>query len=83
MAKLIPAGFFQKRKSNTQPSNMTVNQKRLGLAFIKTSTRNFLKDSCIELAETLKRYHFFANMHFSTLQFGENGRQAIDIPIEI
>jgi hypothetical protein len=59
MKKLMPAGFFQKRKSNAQPSRITVNQKRFGLDFIQTSTGNFYKDSPMRLAETLKRYQKF------------------------
>jgi hypothetical protein len=72
MKKLTPAGLFQKRKSNAQPSRITVNQKRLGLAFIQTSTGNFHKDSATRLAETLKRYQKFTKTGFLVLQLDEN-----------
>ena len=52
----MPVGFLQKRKSNAQPNRITVNQKRFGLFFIRTSTENLYKDSPMRLAETLKRY---------------------------
>src|SRR3972149_3897221 len=41
MAKLMPAGVFPKRKSNAQPSRMTMVQKRLGLFFIQASMKAF------------------------------------------
>src|SRR6188474_865111 len=37
MAKLMPAGFFQKRRSKAQPSRITMAQKRFGLVFIDAS----------------------------------------------
>src|SRR5215475_8243211 len=41
MAKLIPSGFFQKRKSNTHPSRIMTAQKRFGLVFIEASMQIF------------------------------------------
>jgi hypothetical protein len=57
MAKLIPRGFFQKRKSNAHPRTITIAQKRFGLVFTRTSMKDLPKLSLIALAETLKRYH--------------------------
>src|SRR5687767_4595195 len=37
MAKLMPAGFSQKRKSKAQPSRTTMVQKRFGLVSIDAS----------------------------------------------
>src|SRR6266498_2789122 len=57
MAKLIPRGFFQKRKSNAHPSTITIAQKRFGLVFTRASMKDLSKLSPVVLAETLKRYH--------------------------
>ena len=57
--KLMPAGFFQKRKSNAHPSRMTMSQNRFGLVFMHSLQKIFSNYSRTALAETLKRYHDF------------------------
>src|SRR6188474_3390094 len=67
MAKLIPRGFFQNRKSNAHPNRMTIVQKRFGLVFTQASMKVLSKLSPVMLAETLKRYHKSSELGWITV----------------